>query len=141
MILYRVSRAEVEGRQGEYFECDACGRRFPDVEVFKTVFGILPQFRENLQKTLEGVFTLFQECTPERYEENGALRWCPYCGAPFYHVVDVYESWQRGYRLPGSESWLTGEEAEAALKTLLGPARADRRERLEKELQALDEKR
>ena len=141
MLLYRVSLAEDEGRAGQYFECGACGQRFPDVEVFKTVFGILPQFRENLQKTLEGVFTLFQECTPERYEENGALRFCPYCGAPFYHVVDVYESWQRGYRLPGSERWLTGEEAERALDTLLRPARADRRACLTKELRELDEAR
>ncbi len=124
MFLYRVTNGIEPGR-GQYFECSACGHRYPDVEVFKTFFGYMPQFDESLQKTLQGVLTLFNECTPERFEENGELRFCPYCGAPFYHVVDVYEEWVRSYRLAGDESWRSGDEAEAAL----APVERDCRER------------
>lgn len=111
MYLYRVTDSlSAEPRRGQYFECDACGHRFPDVEVFKTFFGIFPHYTESLQKTIESVLTLFNECTPERYEENGELRFCPYCGAPFYHVVDVYQEWARTYRLAGGEEWLDEDQ-------------------------------
>lgn len=109
MFLYRVTDGKIDSRRGQYFECGSCGHLFPDVEVFKTFFGYMPQFQGSLQETLAGVFTLFSECTPERFEENGELRFCPYCGGPFYHVVDVYEEWTRSYRLAGGESW--GDES------------------------------
>lgn len=110
MYLFRVTDAlREQQRGGQFFECGGCGHRFPDVEVFKTFFGIMPRYTESLQATIESVLTLFNECTPERYEENGELRFCPYCGAPFYRVVDVYQEWTRTYRMAGDERWL-GEE-------------------------------
>lgn len=113
MYLYRVTDAlNPDQRRGQYFECESCGHRFPDVEVFKTFFGIMPHYVSSLQKTIESVLTLFNECTPERYEENGAIRYCPYCGAPFYHVVDVYQEWTRTYRMAGGEEWLSEERFE-----------------------------
>ena len=106
MYLYRVTDAlHAQQRGGQFFECDCCGHRFPDVEVFKTIFGIMPHYVDSLQKTIESVLTLFNECTPERYEENGEVRFCTYCGAPFYHVVDVYQEWTRSYRMAGDEKW------------------------------------
>ena len=81
MYLYRVTDALHPGqRGGQFFECECCGHRFPDVEVFKTVFGIMPHYIDSLQKTIESVLTLFNECTPERYADNGEVRYCPYCG-------------------------------------------------------------
>ncbi len=111
MYLYRVTDAmSIAPRRGQYFECSGCRHRFPDVEVFKSVFGIRPQYAGSLEQTLAGVLTIFNDCTPERYEENGELRFCPYCGAPFYHVVDIYQEWARNYRMAGDAEWLDEEE-------------------------------
>ena len=111
MYLYRVTDAlHAQQRGGQFFECDCCGHRFPDVEVFKSIFGIMPHYIDSLQKTIESVLTLFNECTPERYEDNGELRFCTYCGAPFYHVVDVYQEWTRTYRMAGDEKWYNEEQ-------------------------------
>ena len=73
------------------------------------------------------MLTLFNECTPERYEENGELRFCPYCGAPFYHVVDVYQEWTRSYRLAGGEAWLDEEQFAEASAGLERECRAEYR--------------
>ena len=51
----------------------------------------------------------YTEYKPMNYEENGELRFCTYCGAPFYHVVDVYQEWTRSYRMAGDENWLDEE--------------------------------
>ena len=45
-----------------------------------------------------------------RYADNGEVRYCPYCGAPFYHVVDVYQEWTRSYRMAEDEKWYTEEQ-------------------------------
>ncbi len=115
MFLYRVTDNMADPRHKQYFECSACHHRFPDVEVFKPFFGLTPKYVNNLKETLEGVFTLFNDCTPERYEENGIVRFCPYCGAPFFRVIDIFSEWSRSYRFSGTDKWLNEEEFSEAI--------------------------